>query len=311
MSKLFYNILGRTMIVFCALAISAPGFAQTRDAPREVNVTQGSEPGWIPSEQLEADALEAWADYYRLLSQENYEAAYVKLSHGMRDTWPYEKFLSDNREARAERGDVEVLEPLKVTWTKGAMSAPTKGVYAAIDTKAQYQNVARFCGFTVLYKAENSERFEIARIEENLLTNAASAEIESKHSSLVPELIWHLLSRSCPNYVPSELPSSVNEGTGYLSVAEARADVQSIEGVESKLENNWTVLADQSSLTIWSFAPEGSPYYPALIKRTVVPGADAKSGLKMTMLCETSKRLCDALYVEMAARNGLLPVSFE
>ncbi|MEP5938781.1 MAG: DUF4019 domain-containing protein [Erythrobacter sp.] len=311
MSKLFHNNLGRTKIVFCALAISAPGFAQTRDTPREVNITQGSEPGWIPSEQLEADALEAWADYYRLLSQENYEAAYAMLSRGLRDTWPYEKYVNDSREARTERGDAEVREPLKVTWTKGAMSAPTKGVYAAIDTNARYQNVARFCGFTVLYKAENNDRFEIARIEENLLSNVASAEIESENSPLVPELIWHLLSRSCPNYIPSELPSSVNEGTGYLSVAEARADVQLIEGIELTLENDWTVLADQSSLTIWSFAPEGSPYYPALIKRTVVPLAEAKSSLKMTMLCESSKRLCDALYVEMAARNGLLPVSFE
>jgi len=276
---------------------------------REVNITQGSEPGWVPSERLEAEAVSVWNEFYRKVFQRDYESAYDMLSEGLRADWPYERFRLDQEEALAQHGSATVFEPLEITWTKGSSSAPTTGTYVALDTNASFEKAEKFCGYTVLQKLPDTDEFDVARIEQVFLTLASEASMAEASSPLAPELVWNILSRGCPNYSPSELPNSVNEGTGYDSVAEARIRVESLKHVDTTVANGWTVLSDRNSTTIWSFAPEGSPYYPALIKRAFFEASERESRVEMTMLCEATKRSCDALYAEMAARNGMLPIS--
>lgn len=299
----------RYALLAALLGAAFPVAAQPDEPRREVNITQDSEPGWIPSEELEAAALRAWAEY--LLDAEQYEAAYAMLSSGLREMWPFEKFRADKQATKADIGSKLFRRPLKITWTKGGAAAPDGGTYAAIDTDAQFEGADRFCGYTIMHRPKDSDRFDVARIEENILSNASAEQFAANNSIETPDVIWNLVSRTCPNYVPPELPESVNKGSGFASVAEARAAVDALANTKIGSENGWTVISDDASLTVCSFSPEGSPFHPSLVRRSIIAADEGSSRMKMTVLCENTKRRCDALYAEMAARNGLLPISTE
>lgn len=289
--------------------LCAPADAQ--ETPREVNITQGSQEGWVPSEETEAAALEAWTKHYNLIDAGKYDAAYAMLSNRLQGMWSIEQFREDKASQRDEIGVAVTRKPLKITWTKGGAAAPDGNTYAAIDTNAAFERAQRFCGYTIMVKRPGAARFEVARVEENLLSDASAEQLGRNNPPLTADLIWNLLARSCPNYLPPALPDSVNQGTGYSSVSAARAEVDAIANTETSIENGWTLIADKASLTVWSFAPENSPYYPALIKRVISATGETSSQMAMTMLCEAEKPRCDALYAEMAARNGMLPISNE
>ena len=87
-----------------------------------------------------------------------------------------------------------------------------------------------------------------------------------------------------------ERPSNI----GYRTVAEAKAALQSRSDVAISVENNWTVVLDEKSRTIWSFAPPGEASYPAVVKRQVVPRG-AGSEIETSILCESTKAACDDL----------------
>ena len=146
---------------------------------------------------------------------------------------------------------------------------------------------------------------------ENVMGNANFAQIAARHSPLQAVLVWRMLARNCPNFVPEPLPDTLAEGIEYGSVAEARAAVSVREGIETKAEDGWTVIAHQPSLSVWSFAPEGALAYPAVIKRWAEPAGEAGSRAMMAMRCEAQKRICDALFEVMALRNGFTQTAFE
>lgn len=300
---------GKALLTAIALLSASAAWAQ--ETPRQINITQGSQPGWIPSEELESEVLAAWASYYAYLDMGEYEAAHAMLSEELQSQWPLEAFVQEQERARAERGAVNIRKPMEINWTNNSPAAPTRGLYVAIDTDAQFDKARRFCGFTILHRPEGADQFRIARIEENVLSDAAAEQIASGHSAITPELIWHLVARNCPNYEPAELPESINEGTGFSSVSAARQHVEALPEIETATENGWTVISDLHGMTAWSFSPEGSPYHPSVIKRSIRNAPDGTAKLDMAMRCEASKPACDALFVEMAARNGLLPVTFE
>jgi hypothetical protein len=65
-----------------ALLVSTPAAAQV--PLREVNITQGSTPGWIPSEELEAEALATWQRFNERVETGDYDAAYAMIGDGLR-----------------------------------------------------------------------------------------------------------------------------------------------------------------------------------------------------------------------------------
>ncbi|MEY4838073.1 MAG: hypothetical protein RLZZ475_1932 [Pseudomonadota bacterium] len=292
-----------------ALCIASPMIAQ--NAPREVNITQGSTPGWIPSEALEAEALATWQRFNALVEAGDYDAAHAMMGEGMRAQYPLERFREDRRQAAAARGALVSRNLVKLTWTKDGPGVPYPGTFVAIDASAAFAKADRMCGYTILHQAPGADGFTISRFEENVLDNEAFAQIAGQHSPLQALLVWRLLARNCPNYTPEPLPDTLAEGIEYGSVAEARAAVSVREGVKTRTENGWTVIMDQASYSIWSFAPEGAPTYPAVIKRWVEPTGKDTSRASMAMRCEAGKRACDALFDEMALRNGFTPVSLE
>lgn len=89
---------------------------------------------------------------------------------------------------------------------------------------------------------------------------------------------------------------------GYPTVAAALAELRTKSGVEVSVQNGWTIIADKSHFTIWSFAPPGYPAYPAVVKRAAVQTA-AGVNMQMDVLCEASKSACDQLMLEFQALN--------
>lgn len=300
-------------LVLALLAVPSgivPAFARAPEASREVNITQGSEPGWIPNEELEAKAIDVWQRFYARIEAGDDDAAHAMMSEGFRGQYPLAQFRTDRAAARTDRGALIARDRIKLTWTKDSPSVPYPGIYVAIDASARFAAVDRFCGYTILYLAPGAQDFTVMRFQETLLDNAAFAEIAAANSPLQALLVWRLTSRSCPNYTPEPLPVSVSDGIEYGTVAEARAVVAAREGIETKVENGWTVIAHRPSYSVWSFAPEGAPTYPAVIKRWVKPVGADNSRASIAMICEAEKRACDALFDEMAYKNGFVPVTF-
>lgn len=294
-----------------ALALCAVSPAAAQNAPREVNITQGSTPGWIPSEALEAEALATWQRFNDLVAAGDYDAAHAMIGEGLRAKYPLERFRDDRSQAAADRGALVSRDIVKITWTKDAPGVPYPGTFVAIDASAAFAKADRMCGYTILHQAPGATEFTITRFEENVMGNANFAQIAARHSPLQAVLVWRMMARNCPNYVPEPLPDTLAEGIEYGSVAEARAAVSVREGIETKAEDGWTVIAHQPSLSVWSFAPEGALAYPAVIKRWAEPAGEAGSRAMMAMRCEAQKRICDALFEVMALRNGFTQTAFE
>lgn len=296
-------------VIMLALLGAVPAMAQ--DQLREVNITQGSEAGWLPSEELEAQAIATWQRFYALVEAGDYAAAHSMMGDGFRAEYPLPQFRQDRTAAQKAHGALIARNLIKLTWTKDSPGVPYPGTYAAIDASAVFEAVDRSCGYTILHRAPGAEDFMVVRMEDNILDNASFANIARSHSELQALLVWRLVSRNCPNYTPERLPDTIAAGIEYGSVAEARATVAARPGIETKIENGWTIIADKASLSVWSFAPEGVPTYPAVIKRWVEPTGENTSRMSMAIRCGGEKRDCDALFDEMALLNGFTPVSLE
>lgn len=292
-----------------ALLMTGPVLAQ--QPWREVNITQGSEAGWLPSEEMEAQALATWRQFNALVEAGDYDTAHAMMSEAFRAEYPLAKFRSARAQARADRGAQIARDLVKITWTKDSSAVPYPGTYLAIDASARFDSVDRFCGYTILYLAPGAQDFMVMRFQETFLDNAAYAQIALRSSEVQALLVWRALARSCPNYTPEALPETVAKGIEYGTVAEARAAVAARAGIETKIENGWTIIADEATFSVWSFAPEGAPTYPAVIKRWAEAVSENTSSASMAMICEAEKRTCDALFDEMALKNGFTPVSIE
>ena len=138
------------LAVMGALFGVGPVLAQAPQVIREVNITQGSEAGWIPSEELEAQALATWRQFYALVDAGEDDAAYAMMSDEFRAIYPLARFRSDRAEARAWQGALITRDLVKLTWTKDSPAFPKQGIYLAIDASARFAEVDRFCGYTML-----------------------------------------------------------------------------------------------------------------------------------------------------------------
>lgn len=92
---------------------------------------------------------------------------------------------------------------------------------------------------------------------------------------------------------------------GYPSVAAALDALKARPGVAVTVQEGWTIADDKANGTLWSFAPEWHPAYPAVVRRTVV-NADGQPLIKMNTLCQGAREACDALADEFRRVNAAL-----
>lgn len=98
------------------------------------------------------------------------------------------------------------------------------------------------------------------------------------------------------------LPETEQSGIEYNSVSEALTALRAKPGTEVSKQGNWTIAIEPDKNVIWSFAPEGHPAYPALVRRAVVP-RDGRISIKMNVKCQASKSACDMLVREFMQLN--------
>lgn len=95
----------------------------------------------------------------------------------------------------------------------------------------------------------------------------------------------------------AQTPAPLPEQRGsfdYPSVAAALRDLRSRPDVAVSVQQGWTVVEEPSAATLWSFAPEGDPSYPSVVKRALA-NENGEVRLHMSIKCEASKAACDNL----------------
>jgi hypothetical protein len=89
----------------------------------------------------------------------------------------------------------------------------------------------------------------------------------------------------------------------YRTAAAALEALRAKGGVKISTESGWTVIEDQSTLSVWSFTPPGHPAFPAAVHRQVIQEGN-NLFVKMNVLCEAPKSACDTMVAEFQKLNG-------
>ena len=101
----------------------------------------------------------------------------------------------------------------------------------------------------------------------------------------------------------TSVPEVAHADIEYKTVAEALSVLQSKPGVEISRQRNWTIIVEPKVQVIWSFAPEGHPAYPSVVKRSI-KDRNGKVYVDMAVKCDSTKEACDALvreFIKMSA----------
>ncbi len=182
-------------LLLTALLFPAIGIA----APREINITSDSAPGWIPSAAQEEQVVQTTNNYFDAIDSEQYQRAYSMMNEMNRSAFTLQQFTRQNHTLHEQAGLLKQRKILKITWTKDPAAAAIPGIYAAVDIATHYANIDRHCGFVVLYQSPSSDNFEIMRQESNFITNATAEKIAHEQSPTALENSWKKLAENCPN----------------------------------------------------------------------------------------------------------------
>jgi hypothetical protein len=195
---------GRMSFLAALLIALAPPVPGTPPGPmREINVTNDSAPGWLPSEAGERGARTALDQYFAAVEAGDDRRAYAMMTPGFQAILPFADFAADNARFRTLAGPLSRRRVLRLTWTKDPADAPRPGIYAAFDVAGEYANVDRQCGYAILYQETETAPFRIARIESTFMSNADAQDIERTNGRAAVDQAWAAASQVCPNYRPA------------------------------------------------------------------------------------------------------------
>lgn len=191
----------RSLLAFALLL--APATALAQGAPREINITSDSAPGWLPSLELEHAVLRATQDYFDAIEAGDPARAYAMLTPEHRNTIMLSTFFEQNRRQIDLAGQLRDRKMLRLTWTKDPADAPLPGIYAAVDIASRHSRVDRECGYLVWFQRSEGGPFKLMRIESNQIDNATAEKIVSAKGHAELDRLWARLSTNCPNYSPA------------------------------------------------------------------------------------------------------------
>jgi hypothetical protein len=98
------------------------------------------------------------------------------------------------------------------------------------------------------------------------------------------------------------LQESPGSSIGYRSVSEALAALRANPNISETDQGGWTILADRTSNTLWSFTPSSHPAHPAAVRRQAVE-RDGTVYIQMNVLCQATKEPCDQLVRDFEQLN--------
>lgn len=99
------------------------------------------------------------------------------------------------------------------------------------------------------------------------------------------------------------LPEAHEDTIGYHSVSDAMTGLRMRADVETTEQDGWTIVADPTTHTFWSFAPKSHPAYPAVAKRQLREIGD-QLFISLDVLCEAKKKPCDDFVRQFQALNA-------
>lgn len=186
-------------LAFAALlaVVYSSSFASANERVREVNVTQGSEPGWIPSVELEAEARSVVTRYLKARSSSSWAKARAFHGESLRSMWSEDQFRAELAQARRAHGTLLAIGIRKLTWTKDSALAPQRGIYVAVDLVNSFTLTSRHCGYVILHKFTPAEPFKIARTDDNYMSKKIARSLGDKAAER-----WKEVSVHCPGYSP-------------------------------------------------------------------------------------------------------------
>ncbi len=111
-----------------------------------------------------------------------------------------------------------------------------------------------------------------------------------------------LLLAACVQQVQAA-DQAIGSDVGYPTITAALAGVEAFPATRMMVDERSTsfVRQEAKSITFWQFyLKPGQRGYPSLIRIDAPLVADAKAALKVNVLCEAQKSVCDALVRELA-----------
>jgi Protein of unknown function (DUF4019) len=199
-----FKILSKYFCLGFGALVLLSGFAssqQTQEPHREVNVTRDSTPGWVPTEDQQARAVQALAKYFSFVEHGDYRKAYDFLTPVFKQSLSFEKFSELSSHYWSKSGEILGRSILKVTWTKDSPNAPIPGVYAAIDIAIKSTNIDRQCGYVIFYQRDEKDSFTLMREETNFIDNKTAAGIAKSKSQAAVQEEWAKIAANCPGGV--------------------------------------------------------------------------------------------------------------
>ena len=189
MEKSFNAIWKLPLFVAIALTLVAAS------PPSVININSGSEVGWVPSEELEAEMLVAAMTYWQYEAEGEYKKAYAMHGAGLANMLPFAEYETQRKTTASEMGPIVSRNVYKQTWTHGARYTPTRGTYLAIDFSAKYQKSQRVCGYIIVHKEKSDSSAVILRTETVQMLDAAFNDQKEAAAA------WRKASAYCPNFI--------------------------------------------------------------------------------------------------------------
>ncbi|WP_192312345.1 molecular chaperone DnaJ [Pseudoxanthomonas sp. PXM02] len=99
-----------------------------------------------------------------------------------------------------------------------------------------------------------------------------------------------------------DIAESPDSDIGYASPEAALEALRNKPGVTLKEQNDWVVLNDRETLTLWSITTAQHPAHPTAVKRAVLE-KDGGVYLDMQVKCGASKAVCDEVVRQFQQLN--------
>lgn len=250
--------------------------------PQVVNPST-TDPNWQPSNADHQAVIDTVTKYFAAKDSGNVAGSYALLDDGMGISLKEWKNSSDD--FASQTGVAVSHKVMKLTWYKDPQNAPKPGVYAAADFVDHYDKATN-CGYLSMYQ-EPDGSFLVIHEQDGLIpnqSNMTSAQITESKAKL-----------GCVGDEAAPLPEAKGDPIGYPDVATARKELLARKDGQPHTEGDgWLVIYFPSEYTIWTFAPENDPAYPAVVRR-VITRSDKSTYISMSVLCQASKAACDNL----------------
>lgn len=243
-----------------------------------------TDPNWQPNNADYQAVIDTVTRYFAAKDSGNVDGTYALLDGGMGLSLKEWKSTSDD--FTAQTGTVVSHKVMKLTWYKDPQGAPEPGVYAAADFVDHYDK-ATDCGYLSLHRKSDGS-FLVIHEQDGFIPN---------QPTMTPaQLAEYKTKLGCVGDEAEPLPETKGDVIGYPDVATARKELLARKDAQSHTEGNgWLVVMLPSEYTIWTFAPESDPAYPAVVRRVITQGPDKNTYINMSVLCEASKAACDNL----------------